>query len=96
MLLQIYRGSQCTYPCFPGVLLTSTSTYCPFQARWLLSHLTIVETIDISGIRGMNPVALSEIPVKTIGRAGGLNQRPPVFKSSMSRPELYGLEEEGF
>ena len=23
-VFQLYRGSQCTYPCFPGVLLTST------------------------------------------------------------------------
>ena len=23
-VFQLYRGGQCTYPCFPGILLTST------------------------------------------------------------------------
>ena len=66
---RLYRGGQCTYPCFPGVLLTSAQ-HNIFSKRWLLSHMTIVETTD-SSERGMNPVAMTvEILGKNKGRAG--------------------------
>ena len=42
-VLQLYRSGQCTYPCFPGVLLTSTQHN---TVSKLLSHITIVETMD--------------------------------------------------
>ena len=40
---------------FPGVHLASTIF---FPSHWLLSHITIVETMD-RGERGMNPVAMT-------------------------------------
>ena len=56
-VIQLYRGGQCTYPCFPGVLLTNT-THNILATGSLLSHITIVEATD-SGERGMNPVAMT-------------------------------------
>ena len=56
---QLYHSGQCTYPCFPGILLTSTP-HNILPSHWLLSYITIVEITD-SGERGMNPVAMSII-----------------------------------
>ena len=65
-LFQLSRGCQRTYPCSPGILFTTKYSV---QATRLLSHMTIVQTMD-SGERGMNPVAMTIInPGKNISRA---------------------------
>ena len=58
-VFQLYHGGQCTYTCFPRVLLTSTphNILSIFPSHRLLSHKTIVETTD-SSERGMNPVTM--------------------------------------
>ena len=54
-VFQLYFGGQCTDPCFPGVLLTSTLHTILSNPQRLLSHITIVKRMD-SSERGMNPV----------------------------------------
>ena len=72
-VFQLYHSGQCTYPCFPGVLLTST----PHD---ILSN--IVETTN-SGEKEMNPVPMTIItPWKEHYLSQGLNQRPPLLKSA--------------
>ena len=84
-VFQLYSGGQCTYPCFPGVLLTITIF---FPSHWLLSHITIVETTD-SSERGMNHVAwLSSILGKNIGRAG--DRTNDLLKTATLLTELWG------
>ena len=62
-----------------------------FQSHWLLSHITIVPTMD-SSERGMNPVEMTIInPRKEYWPSQGSNQRPPVLKSAMLQTELWGL-----
>ena len=52
-----------------------------FPSHWLLSHKTIVETIN-SGESGMNAAVMTIIyPRKEYCPSQGLNQRPPVLKS---------------
>ena len=58
-VFQFHRGGQCTCPCFPRVLLTST-TLNIFPSHWLPSQIPIVETTD-SGERGINLVAMTVI-----------------------------------
>ena len=83
-VFQLHHGGKCTYPCFPGVVLITTS-------HWLLSHITIVETVD-SGERGMDPVAMTIInPRKEYWPSHGSNQQPPFLKSTMLLTELWGL-----
>ena len=56
----------------------------------MLSHITIVETME-SSESGMNPFAMTVINhQKNIGRAGDLNQRLLVLKSSMLPTEQRG------
>ena len=71
VIYQLYLGIRCTYPCFCGVLLTCT----PYNIlSKLLSHITIVETMD-SSERGINPDAMTIIsPRKEDWRSQGLNQ----------------------
>ena len=84
-VFQLYRGDQCTYPCFPGILRTIF-----FPSHWLLSHITIIETTD-SGEKGMNTVATTIInPRKEYWPSRGSNQRPPVLKSATAPTELLG------
>ena len=52
-LFQLYHRSQSIYPCFPGVILTSI----PHN---ILSHITIIKTID-SSVKRMNSVAMDII-----------------------------------
>ena len=86
-VFQLYLGDQCTYPCFPGFLLTSTIF---FPSHWLLSHISIVETTN-SGERGINPVTMIMInPLKEYWPSRGSNQRPPVLKSATLPSELWG------
>ena len=53
-----------------------------FPSHWLLSHITIVETMDSHGETGMNPVTMTIInPLKEYQPRQGLNQQPSVLKS---------------
>ena len=89
-LLHLYCGIQCTYPCFSGVLLTS-SPYNILSKPLAAFHITIVETTD-SSERGINPVAMTIInPWKEYLPSQGSNQRPPVLKSATLQTELWGL-----
>ena len=84
---------QCTYQCFPRVLLTIIPQYVTicFPSHFLLSHTTIVETMN-SGERGMNPVAMTIInPRKEYWPSRRSNQRPPFLKSDTLPTELWGL-----
>ena len=85
---QLYCSSQCTYPCFPGILFTVLHAI-SFPSNLLLSHITIVETTD-SIERGMNPVAITIInPRKEYWPSQGSNQRS-VLQSAMLPTELWG------
>ena len=48
--------SAITHPCIPGFRRASTLKTILFSSDWLLSKITIVETMD-SGESEMNPVA---------------------------------------
>ena len=88
-VFQLYFGGQCTYPCFPGVLLTSASHDIPSKPLAAFPH-TIVKATD-SGRRGMNPVAMTRInPRKEYWPSRVFNQRPPVLKSARLPTELLG------
>ena len=85
----LYHGGQLTYPCFPGVLLTSTLHYILSKplATFPLNHC---RTTD-SGKRGMNPVAMTIINRRReYWPNRGSNQRPPVLKSTTLPTELWG------
>ena len=58
--------------------------------HWLLSHITIVETMDCGYYkREMNPVAMTIInPQKEYWLIQGSNQRPPVLTSYTLLTEL--------
>ena len=61
-----------------------------FTSNCLLSHITIVQTMD-SGERGMNSVAMAIInPWGEYLLSRGLNQRPPVLKFCTLPTELWG------
>ena len=88
-VFQLYRGGQCTYPCFPGVLLIST-LHSILSKPLAAFQITIVETTD-SGERGMNPVAMTIInPRNGCWPSRGSNQRLPVLKSATLPTELWG------
>ena len=74
--------SQCTYQCFPGVVLTSTPYNIFFPSHWLLSHITIVETMD-SFERGMNPVALTIINQSSERIFAGPGIKPATYCSQV-------------
>ena len=57
-VFQLYRGCQCTYPCFPELLLTSTLHNVISKLLAAFYKITIVETM-VSRERGMNPVAMT-------------------------------------
>ena len=55
-----------------------------FPSNWLLSHITIIETMDRSE-REMNPVAMTIInPRKEYWPSWGSNQHSPVLKTEIS------------
>ena len=55
-----------------------------FPSHWLLSHITIVKTMD-SGERGMNPVAMTIInPWKEYWPSPGSNQQPSNKRAMMA------------
>ena len=89
-VFKLYLGGQCTYPCFPGVLLASTP-HNILPSHWLLSHITIVDTMD-GGERGMNPVVMNKSninPWKKYWLSQGSTQQPPVLKSVALPAELW-------
>ena len=87
-LFQLYRSSQCTYPCFPGVLLTSTLHN--ILSRPLAAFLIIAKTRD-SCEGEMNPVARNIINIqKEYWLSRTWNQQPPVLKSGTLMTELWG------
>ena len=91
IVCHLHHGGQCTYPCFLGVLSTSSLQKSFSQSHRLLSHITIIESTD-SGERGMNPVAMTIInPRKEYWPSRGSNQRPSVHKSATLSIELWGL-----
>ena len=80
---QLHHGGRCAYPCFPGVLVTSTP-HNILSNPLAASYITIFETTD-SGERGMNPVAMIIItPQKEYWPSCGSNQRPPILKSDLA------------
>ena len=89
-VFQLYRSGQCTYSCFPGVLLIS-DLHSILSKPLAVSHTTIVETMD-SSEREMNPVAMTIInPRRVYWPSRELNQRPSVLKSATLPAELLGL-----
>ena len=83
-VFQLYHRGQCTYPSFPGVLLTSTLRNILFKplAGLLHNHYR-------HNAREMNPVAMTIInPWKKYWPSWGSNQRPPVLRSAMLLIEL--------
>ena len=59
-VFQLYHCSQCTYPYFPGILLSMVPHTIFLPSHRLLSHINIVKTIH-SGERGINPVEMTII-----------------------------------
>ena len=94
-VFQLYHGGQCTYSCFPGVLVTSTQHNILSKPLATFPHNN-VRTTD-SGERGMNPVAMTIInPRKEYWPSRGSNQRPPVLKSATLPTELWGSAKSEF
>ena len=80
-VFQLYRGGQCTYPCFPGVPLTSTLQN--ILSKPLADFPQPLSKKKDSGERGMNPVAMTIInPQKEYWTSRGSNQRHSVLKSA--------------
>ena len=61
-----------------------------FLRYWLLSHITIVETMD-SGEREMNLVTMTIINQKKYLPGRVSNKRPPVLQSFTPLTDLCGL-----
>ena len=78
MLFQLLCSSQCTYPCFPGDLLTRTVHNILSKPLAAFPH-NHHKTMD-SGERGMNPVAMTIINPRTeYWLSRRLNQLPTVL-----------------
>ena len=61
-----------------------------FPSHWLLSHLTIAETV-VGGEKGMNHVEMTIInPWKEYWPSRGSHQQPHVLKSCTPPTELWG------
>ena len=68
----LHRGGQCTYPFFPGVLLTSSPYNILSKPLTAFPHVTVDETTD-SIERGMNPLAMTLInPLKEYWPSPGI------------------------
>ena len=88
-VFQLYCSSQCTYPCFPGVLLTSTLHNILRKPLTIFPHIHCRN--NSCSERDINPVAMTIInPGKKYWPSWGLNQHPPVLKSAMLPTELWG------
>ena len=91
---QLYRGSQCTYPCFLEFFLPIFRTIY-FPSHWQLSHITIVKTMD-SGKSELNSVALTIISSrKEYWPSRWSNQRLPFLKSCRLPSEVCSLGDPG-
>ena len=79
----LYRGGQCTYPCFRGILLTSTRHNILSEPLTAFLHDHCRNNGQAgSGASGMNPVAMTIInPRNENWPSRGSNRRPPVLKS---------------
>ena len=55
----LFRGGQCTYRCFPGVLLTNTPRIILSKPLAAFQHNHRYNITMDSGKRGMNPVAMT-------------------------------------
>ena len=87
-VFQLYRGGQCTYPSFSGVLF-STST--PHSILSKPSAGFPHNHCRNCGERGTNSVAMTIInPWKEYWPSWGSNQRPPVLKFATLPTELWG------
>ena len=82
-VFQLYRSGQCTYPCFPGVLLTS-NPHDILSKPLVTFPITIVETTD-SSERGMNPVIMTIINGRARDRTSDL-----LFSSEQCYELSYG------
>ena len=80
-VFQLYHSGQCSYPCFPGGLLTITQLNILSKPLAAFPH-NHCQTRD-SGEREMNPVVMTIIsPLKEYCRSHGSNQRLSVLKSA--------------
>ena len=87
-VFQLYCGGQCTYPCFPGVVLTSTPHNILSKPLAAFPHNHCRN--NGRGERGMNPVSMPIVnPRKEYWPIRGLNPQPPVLKSTMLPTELW-------
>ena len=81
-VLQLYCGGQCTYPCFPGVLLTNTPHSILSKPLAAFPHNQCKKKKKKNGQQGereMNPVAITIIsPQREYFPSQGSNQQPPV------------------
>ena len=83
---QLHIVGQCTYSCFPGVILIS------IPLDFLSKFFRIFEILE-RGEREMNPVAMTVInSLKEKLPNRGSKQRPPVLKSGMLPTELWRLD----
>ena len=81
-VFQLYRGGQCTYPCFPGALLTSTlhNIFSKTMAAFTHNHCRN----NRNGERGINPVTMTIInPRKEYWLSRGSNQRPVLRSTTL-------------
>ena len=89
--ISAYGGGQCTYPCFSGVLFTSTTHNILYKPLATFSHNHFRNNEQMRGERGMNPVANAIInPRKEYWLSRESNQRSPVLKSATLPTELWG------
>ena len=69
-VFQLYRGGQCTYPCFPGVLLTSTPHNIPSKATDSFPTWPLSKQWTVVREKWIMSQWLSSILGKNIGWAG--------------------------
>ena len=89
-VFQLYCSGQCTYPCLPGVPLTSTPDNILSKPLATFPHNHCRNSEQRYGgyeSCGNDDHQSSE---KNIGQAGNQNQQPPLLKSAMLRTELWG------
>ena len=90
--ISVISRRQCTYPCFLGILLTSTSHNIILKPLAAFPNNHYITTD--SGERGMNPVAMTIINLRRkYWPSQGSNKRPLVLKSATLQTELWGSAE---
>ena len=88
-VFQLYQGGQCTYPCFPGVLLTSTPHNTLFKPLTAFPH-DHYGTMD-SGERPMNPIETTIINPQKEYWLSQDRTRDLLFSSPVHYRLRYGL-----